>query len=198
MARPRRLYVPDIPAHVVHRGVERRPVFFSDSDHARFLDLLCEGSGRYGVAIHAYVLMTNHVHILMTPESQDSISNLMRFLGGAYVPELNKRLERSGHLWGGRHHSSLITDPHYLLACYRYIELNPVRAGLSRHPGGYPWSSHRGNALGAPNALITPHEEYLTLSSTREGRLRAYARLFEPETLASSKVTEEAARFRRR
>jgi putative transposase len=198
MARPRRVYVPGVPAHVVHRGVERRSVFFSDSDYARFLDLLGEGSRRYGAAVHAYVLMTNHVHILMTPESAGSISDLMRFLGGAYVPVLNKRLERSGHLWGSRHHSRLITDARYLLACYRYIELNPVRAGMTRHPGGYPWSSHRGNALGAPNTLITPHDEFLALSSTPEGRHRAYAGLFHPEMLASRPVREEAARFRQR
>ena len=171
-------------------------MFFADADYSRFLSRLGEGANRYGVAIHAYVLMTNHIHLLMTPESVSSISELMRFLGGAYVPEVNKRLERSGHLWGSRHYSSLITDARYLLACYRYIEMNPVRAGLCRHPGAYRWSSHRSNALGAPNTLITPHDEYQTLSTTEHGRLRAYAQLFEPEALGSCLVANETAHFR--
>ena len=170
--------------HVVHRGVERRPVFFADADYSRFLSRL--GEARAGTAWPSTRTFDDeHTHVLMTPESASSISELMRFLGGAYVPEVNKRLERSGHLWevGTTRVSSQTLAASRLLPLH---EMNPVRAGLCRHPGAYRWSSHRRNALGAPNTLITPHDEYQTLSTSEAGRLNAYAQLFEPEALGAA------------
>jgi len=123
--------------------------------------------------------MTNHVHLLITPQEAASASLMMKNLGQCYVQFINRMYKRSGTLWEGRFKSCLIQEERYLLACYRYIELNPVRAGMVSFPGDYPWSSYECNGAGKPNALITPHAQYLDLSATQEGRRAIYAELFE-------------------
>jgi len=141
MPRKPRFYLPDVPAHVIQRGNNRQAVFFSDDDYRAYLGWLKEGAVRRGCAIHAYVLMTNHVHLLVTPEARESISRTIQYVGRRYVTYVNHQYGRSGTLWEGRHKGSTISSDAYLLACSRYIELNPVRAGMVEAPGDYLWSS---------------------------------------------------------
>lgn len=152
----------DYPLHIVQRGINRNPCFFSESDYREYLRYLAEFSNRFGCSVHAYCLMTNHVHMLVTPHAQDSCALLMKNLGQCYVQAVNYRLERSGTLWEGRFHSSLVSSDRYLLACYRYIERNPVRAGMVSLPGDYPWSSYRANAGESPG-LVKAHPAYQAL-----------------------------------
>ncbi len=130
MPRKTRMYLPGVPAHVVQRGHNRSACFFSDDDHLFYLECLGQGLRRYGVRLHAYVLMTNHVHLLMTPDEDSSISRLMQHVGRLYVLYVNKRYRRSGALFEGRHKASLVAADDYLLTCYRYIEMYPVAAGM--------------------------------------------------------------------
>jgi putative transposase len=123
--------------------------------------------------------MTNHVHLLITPERTDSASLLMKHLGQRYVQYINRTYKRSGTLWEGRFRSCLAQSSDYVLACYRYIELNPVRANMVKHPGHYPWSSYRANAEGRASDLITPHEEYLALATCNQTRRQAYRDLLD-------------------
>lgn len=178
MPRKPRFYLPGVAAHVVQRGNSRQAVFFGDSDYVAYLRWLKEGAERYGCPIHAYVLMTNHIHLLVTPRCSEAISRMLQYLGRRYVMYINNTRGRSGTLWEGRHKGSVISEEDYLLACYRYIELNPVRAGMVSRPGEYPWSSYRGNAVGEEDSLITHHECYLALGRTADERCSAYRDLF--------------------
>jgi len=180
MPRKPRTYLAGMPHHVIQRGNNRPICFFSDENYHAYLDYLHTACQRYGVALHAYVLMTNHSHLLMTPECRDGISQVMQSLGRGYVQHVNKQLKRSGTLWEGRHKSSLIDADDYLLACYRYIELNPVRAAMVDHPGDYPWSSYRANAYGTPNSKIMTHPLYDALATSPKIRQRVYRELFCP------------------
>jgi REP element-mobilizing transposase RayT len=148
MARLPRFFVPDTPQHVIQRGNDRQPIFRTTADLAFFKDCLAFAARRHGVSIHAYVLMTNHVHLLATPEVATSLPRAMQSLGRVYVQYFNSMQGRSGTLWEGRYKAAIVDSDRYLLACMRYIELNPVRAGLVEHPERYPWSSHRANAFG--------------------------------------------------
>jgi putative transposase len=150
MPRKPRMYLPGVPAHVVQRGNNRAACFFTDDDYQFYLECLGQGLRRYRVELHAYVLMTNHVHLLLTPEDADGISRLMQHLARLYVLYINKTYGRSGTLWEGRHKASLVQADRYLLTCYRYIELNPVAAGMARCPEQYRWSSYGWHALGRP------------------------------------------------
>jgi putative transposase len=138
-------------------------------------------AAKFGCAIHAYVLMTNHVHLLVTPRTIDSVSQTMKHLGQRYVQYFNRKYERSGTLWEGRFKSCLIQSSVYLLFCYRYIELNPVRAEMVIRPQDYRWSSFGTNALGKASSLITPHEEYLNLGNNESERRESYRSLFGQE-----------------
>ena len=178
MPRKPRFFVSDIPVHVVQRGNNREAIFFDDEDYRAYLNWLEEGALRYGCAIHAYVLMTNHTHLLVAPNTRESVSRLLQYVGRRYVPYINHKYGRSGTLWEGRFKASLIDAEAYLLACYRYIELNPVRAGMVKAPGEYEWSSYQGNALGDSNALLTGHPLYLALSADAETRRARYRALF--------------------
>lgn len=178
MPRKTRMYLPGIPAHVVQRGHNRAACFFSDEDFEFYLECLGQGLRRYGVALHAYVLMTNHVHLLMTPQEESSISRLMQHIGRLYVLYVNKRYRRSGALFEGRHKASLVAADDYLLTCYRYIEMNPVAAGMVQGPEQYRWSSYRCHAWGKPNPLIGDHDLYLALGRDPEARQRVYRELF--------------------
>jgi len=178
MPRKPRFYLPGVPVHIVQRGHSREPVFFEADDYSAYLVWLQEAAQRYGCAIHACVLMTNHIHILATPDSKNSISRMMQYVGRHYVPYINYTYGSSGTIWEGRYKASLIHDEQYLLTCMRYIELNPVRADMVRSPGAYRWSSYRVNALGKDDALIRPHPLYLALGRTKKKRVEAYRALF--------------------
>ena len=181
MARPTRICVPGIPLHIVQRGNDRQRCFRRRSDYVRYLGILAGSAERYDMEIHAYVLMTNHVHLLATPGQPQSASRMMQAIGSSYVRTFNRIHDRTGTLWEGRFRSSTVTDEHYLFACYRYIELNPVRAGIVRDPDDYPWSSFRANALGSSNAVIHPRPEWNALGEDRRQRCAAYRGLFETE-----------------
>jgi len=187
MPRKPRFIIPNVPVHIVQRGHSRDPVFFEDADYLAYLGWLKSAAERYHCAIHAYVLMTNHIHILATPRETDSITRMMQFLGRHYVPYINHTYGTSGSIWEGRYKASLIQDEHYLLTCMRYIELNPVRADMVRSPAHYRWSSYRANAQGKMDELITPHAIYISLDKTTDARCSAYKELFkahvEPQDL---------------
>lgn len=178
MPRKPRFYLPGIPVHIVQRGHSRQPVFFEDSDYFAYLDWLKEAAERYQVEIHAYVLMTNHIHLLATPVNADGITRMVQYLGRYYVPYINRTYGLSGSLWEGRYKASLIQGEQHLLNCMRYIELNPVRADIVRSALHYRWSSYRCNGEGKPDSLITPHFLYYALGNSSEERLHAYRALF--------------------
>lgn len=166
MPRRPRIDLPDIPQHVVQRGNDRQPCFFTDDDYARYLQDLRELVLARECSIHAYVLMTNHVHLLLTPKAVGDVGRVMQALGRRYVRYVNDRYRRTGTLWEGRFKSSLVTGNDYLLRCQRYIELNPVRARMVVDPGDYAWSSHRGTALARRDSLLTPHAGWHALGET--------------------------------
>ena len=178
MPRQCRYFIRNIPQHVITRGVDRQAVFFHDRDYRLYLKALRDAAATNDCLIHAYVLMTNHVHLLVTPGSERSLPLLMQAMGRNYVQRLNVRYARTGTLWEGRYKASLIQDSNYLLACQRYIELNPVRARMAAAPGDYPHSSYAHNACGFDDALLTPHACYLDLAADHSARQRAYRRLF--------------------
>ncbi len=178
MARLSRVSPISISQHIVQRGNNRQVCFGSDEDMKAYLNWLKEFSKKYLVDIHAWVLMTNHVHLLCTPHEEGAISKMMQSIGRMYVRYYNYTYQRSGTLWEGRFKSSLIQSDRYLLELYRYIELNPVRADMVEEPGSYTWSSYRCNALGVKTDLQTPHELYLALGKTKSERLEAYRELF--------------------
>jgi putative transposase len=178
MPRIARPVLPGLPLHVVQRGINRQKCFFADSDYVAYLGYLGSLAPRFGCALHAYCLMTNHVHLLLTPIAQNSCALLMKNLSQRYVQAVNKRLERSGTLWAGRFKSCLVHSEAYLLACYRYIELNPVRAGIVDAPGQYRWSSYLANAEGKANGLLASHPAYDALGLSGPQRTDAYRKLF--------------------
>ncbi|MDO8811264.1 MAG: transposase [Gallionella sp.] len=178
MARLPRFVIPDQPQHVIVRGNNRNEIFCADADYQFYLEKLQLACGKHGCEVHAYVLMTNHVHLLITPRKETSLSKTLQMLGRYYVQYFNYSYQRTGTLWEGRYKATLIDSDAYLLTCMRYIELNPVRAGMVPHPSEYPWSSYHSNALGKPNDLVTPYLEYLHLGKTAEARQAAYRQLF--------------------
>ena len=178
MPRRARLSVAGNPHHVVHRGNNRSRCFFSERDYRFYLCCIQEEAERHHCAVHAYVLNPDHVHLLVTPDTADALSLMMRSLGSRYVQYVNHVHRRTGTLWEGRFRSSVIDSKRYLLTCYRYIELDPIRLGLVTDPGNYPWSSYDCHALGVANAMVRDHPIYLGLGATREERARAYRELF--------------------
>ncbi len=178
MPRQPRYFIPGMPQHVIARGVDKQAVFFQEADYALYLNSLLRATREHTCAVHAYVLMTNHVHLLVTPATEKGIPMVMQAMGRLYVQALNRNYARTGTLWQGRYKASLVQDEHYLLACQRYIELNPVRAGMVKGPGEYRWSSYAHNALGEPDTLVTPHAIYRRLNTDPVHRLGAYRALF--------------------
>jgi len=178
MPRPLRYTIPGVPQHVVQRGNNRQPTFFDAQDYRLYLECLREASERHQVAVHAYVLMTNHVHLLLTPGTADGIAKMFQSVGRRYVLWVNRTYRRSGTLWEGRHKASVIHADRYLLACQRYIELNPVRASMVAKPEDYPWSSYRWHAFGHPDPLVVDHPLYAGLSNDPESRQASYRALF--------------------
>lgn len=166
-----------VPVHLIQRGNNRAPCFVTAEDRSFYLFHLSRALGRFGCELHAYCLMTNHVHLLLTPKALKSCGLLMKHMGQLHSQYFNKLYKRTGSLWEGRFRSCLVQSERYLLTCYCYIELNPVRAGLVARPVDYPWSSHAENLGGTPSGLLTPHPEYLALGTRADDRVRAYAGL---------------------
>jgi putative transposase len=181
MARLPRYVIPGQPQHIIERGNNRQAIFSAEADYQCFRDALVEAAAEHGLAIHAYVWMTNHVHLLASPEFERSISKVLQSVGQRYVQYVNYTYQRSGTLWEGRYRATVVDSEHYVLTVMRYIELNPVRAGMVGHPRDYPWSSYGFNALGAkgPNAdWIRPHEQYRGQGRTAADRQATYRQLF--------------------
>ena len=175
MARLPRLTLPGYPHHIIQRGNNRQPIFASTADYQVLLNLLDENARKFEVAIHAYVLMTNHFHLLATPQTTDGLPQMMQAVGRRYVRYFNDRQKRSGTLWEGRYRSTLIQTDRYLLACMAYIDLNPVRAGLVAQARDYPWSSHAHFIGQHLDKLVTPHPLYWELGNTPFAREATYA-----------------------
>lgn len=182
MARRPRLDLPGVPQHVIQRGNNRSVCFFDDANYFAYLQFLDLARQKADCRVHAYVLMTNHVHLVVTGEQPGSISVMMQSLGRRYVRYVNERYGRTGSLWEGRYRSTLIDTERYLLACYRYVELNPVRAGMVRHPGDYPWSSFAHHAFERRDPLIDDHDVFQHLGSNPSDRGMRYRALCQ-ETL---------------
>ena len=178
MPRRQRVHLANMPLHIVQRGHNRDACFFGEDDYSAYRHWLAEALTETGCVLHAYVLMTNHVHLLLTPPSAAAASRCIMALGRRYVQYVNKTYRRTGTLWDSRYKSSLVQADAYLLTCQRYIELNPVRAGMVDEPAHYRWSSYRMNGLGQPDALITPHLLYQSLAVRSDVRLARYRALF--------------------
>ena len=198
MARLPRLILPDQPHHVILRGNNRQAIFYSDLDREYLLAALAEAASQYGVAVHAYVLMDNHLHLLLTPPSADALSRMMQSLGRRYVGWFNARHQRSGTLWEGRFRAGLIEGERHLLACMRYIELNPVRACLCAEPTEWKWSSAAHHLGLVRNVLVTEHPMYWLLGNTPFEREHAYREFLGEGVAASERVlfTEAVLRGR--
>lgn len=170
--------MPGVPLHLIQRGNNRQACFFADEDCRFYLDWLSEYAADNGCRVHAYVLMTNHVHLLMSADAADGVARVMKALGQRYAQYVNRSYARSGTLWEGRFRSCPVQEDAYLLACQRYIELNPVRAGMVSHPAEYPWSSYRANAQSVRDDVVQTHPLYDSLGPDRETRCTAYRELF--------------------
>lgn len=177
MARLARLTIPGQPHHVIQRGNNRQPIFAGDEDRRLLLQLLETNARALGVAVHGYVLMDNHFHLLATPKDGTGLGRLMQAIGRRYVREFNDRQQRTGTLWEGRYRSTLVQAERYLLACMVYMDLNPVRDGLVAAAADYPWSSHRHYVGAAPDRVVTPHPLFWGLGNTPFAREQAYADL---------------------
>jgi len=178
MARLPRFCPSGLPQHIIQRGNNRSVCFAGGEDFSAYAHWLKEYADKFQVSVHAWVFMTNHVHLLATPNDDKGIQLMMQSLGRRYVQYFNYTYRRSGTLWEGRYKSCAVQTERYLLACYRYIELNPVRAGMVDDPAEYAWSSYRCNGLGVESELCKPHAEYLNLGSKRADRMEAYRALF--------------------
>ncbi len=178
MPRRPRIHIDGVPLHIVQRGHNRGACFFDDQDRHAYLGWLRDALQREHCQLHAYVLMTNHVHLLLTPEHATSVPPLLISVGRRYVQYINRTYGRTGTLWDSRYKSSLVQAETYLLLCQRYIELNPVRASMVSDPGEYPWSSYRANALGLADPILSAHPLYLALGADDASRGEAYRNLF--------------------
>jgi len=175
MARPPRLSLPSYPHHVTQRGNNRQPIFLAPNDYEVFLECLREAKRKCRARLYAYVLMTNHVHLLVEPEQEGGLGRFMQSVGRRYVRYINDAHARTGTLWEGRFKSAVVSRDEYLIMCSRYIELNPVRAGMVRHPQDYRWSSYHRRALGRPDELLDEDPWYVSLGKTTQDRVRVYA-----------------------
>lgn len=178
MARKPRFDLPGYPLHIIQRGLDRQACFFAVEDYRRYLELMQEAAEKYDCHVHAYVLMTNHVHMLVTPQQSLGVSFMMQRLGQRYVRAINRTYRRTGTLWEGRYKAGLVDTGRYLLTCMRYIELNPVRANMVAHLADYAWSSYRHNGQGNPDKVIKPHPLYLQLDKHPQNRCTAYREMF--------------------
>ncbi|MEE9303176.1 MAG: transposase [Thiotrichaceae bacterium] len=182
MARLPRIVIPDQPLHIMHRGNNRQNIFESEEDMLRIIDDLTISLEKSSCSLHAYVIMTNHLHLLVTPKDKVELSGFMQSVANRYVRYYNAQHNRTGTIWEGRFKSCLVDSDYYLLTLYRYIEMNPVRSGMVESMSDYCWSSYHHNALGEMNSLITEHERYINLASNKEERLLNYQALFDSPT----------------
>ncbi|MBI4194887.1 MAG: transposase [Betaproteobacteria bacterium] len=189
MPRRTRLNLADVPQHIIQRGNNRQATFFAEEDYRFYLDCLLEAARKYDCQIYAYVLMTNHVHLLASAPQRYALSRMMQHLGRRFVRHINRVYQRSGTLWEGRFKASLVDTEIYFLRCLRYIECNPVRARMVADPADYRWSSYRAHALGLPDKLVVAHEQYERLGETDGERQSAYRALFRSE-LALTELNE--------
>src|SRR5262249_4341078 len=196
MSRSRRIVIPGLAHHVFNRGHNRAAIFHDHADYLFFLALLRHGAAAYRVALHVYVLMTNHFHVIATPSDADSFGPMMKDVGGEYTTHFNGKYERSGTLWTQRYRSPVIESDKYWLTCARYIEQNPVRAAIVEAPEQYPWSSYRAHAFGEWPTWLTPHRTYLALGATDEERQQEYRAQF--GALTEDDLQVFSARPRRR
>lgn len=196
MARLPRLTVPGYPHHIIQRGNNRQPIFATNADYELLLALIDEHARKQHVAIHSYVLMTNHFHLLATPETAEGIPQMMQAVGRRYVRTYNLRHARTGTLWEGRYRSTLVQAERYLLACMVYIDLNPVRAGMVAHPADYRWSSHQHYMGMRTDRIVTPHPLYWELGNTPFAREQAYGALVQAGISAEQQraLTDSALR----
>lgn len=174
MARTPRIAIPLYPHHVIQRGNNRQKIFFAEADYSFFLDCLEKSKTKYACRIYAYVLMPNHIHLLVEPADEKGLGQLMQSLGRRYVSYINKTYKRSGTLWEGRFKSAVVSRDEYLIRCSRYIEMNPVRAGIVKKPEEYRWSSFRTRAFGQSNNLLEEDPWYIGLGETTEERQKVY------------------------
>ena len=188
MARLARLVVPLQVHHLIQRGHNRQAVFRDDEDRRKYLEILREVASIHHVAVHAYVLMDNHVHLLVTPEDAQGLSRMMQAQGRRFVAWFNKRHEHIGTLWEGRFRATVIDSERYLLLCMRYLDLNPVRAGLLVQCREYAWSSHAHYIGARTDPLITEHPLFWALGNTPFERDAAYKELFSAD-ISPAEVT---------
>ena len=189
MTRKRRTFVKGLPVHVVQRGVNKRDIFISDADRTKYLQVLIEAADKHDCPVHCYVLMGNHVHLMMTPATRQSLPKTMQSVNVRYVWYFNRRHERTGPLFESRYRTSLIDTDQYLHACFLYIELNPVRAELCKHPQDYRWSSHRLHAFGKPDPVVSFHSYYQALGTDASARQTRYRRWFR-HPLSEEQISE--------
>ena len=192
MAQRSRFCPANVPVHVVQRGNNQQACFTCGQDISAYIHWLSEGAQKYRVAVHGWVFMTNHLHLLLTPSDDTGLSKLMQYLGRQYVRSFNGRYNRSGTLFQARFRSCLVQDTEYLLNCLRYIELNPVRAGITTRPDDYHWSSYHSHAYGIEAAMQTYHDLYLSLGKTSTERQQVYRDLVQTQL-----DTDAIARIRR-
>ena len=195
MARRERLFTRGMALHVTQRGNDRTLTFRKSSDYEVFLLFLRLATVRYRLQLHAYALMSNHFHLMVTPESPEQLARAMQSLGRRYVRFFNDRYQRTGTLWEGRYRTALINNERYWLACMRYVEMNPVRGGIVASPELYRWSSYRTHALGAPNSLLASHAIYDGLGNSPETRQRAWRHICrQPVTAGQHQVLRQSIR----
>jgi putative transposase len=197
MARPPRIQIADLTQHVINRGNNRSDIFREEQDCLYFLLALRDASIRHQLEVHSYALMTNHFHVVGTPRVPTGLSDAMHLVGTKYAGYFNRRYERTGRLFEGPFKSSVIDTETYWFTCMRYVELNPVRAGLVSDPGDYRWSSYRSNALGGQDRLIVPHSLYTSLGESAGGRQQSWRELCR-EALAPEELFEIREAIRRR
>jgi putative transposase len=191
MARKPRNIVAGFPFHAIVRGNNRQAIFLDDEDRRNYKEVLQAAGQEHGLLIHAYAMMTNHVHLVATPERPEALALVMQAVGRRYVRQFNRRHNRTGTLWEGRYRASLIQEDRYLLACLRYIEMNPVRAGMAEQPAAFPWSSHRHHRGLVVDPLVSTHKSYWALGNTPFEREAAYQQLFEaPPPLDEDQLAE--------
>lgn len=187
MPRSSRIFLGNVALHIIQRGNNRNACFLAKEDYGRYLSCLRTAACQADCAVHAYVLMTNHVHLLLSPAHAAAVPAMMRSVAQKHAQYINWRYRRTGTLWEGRYRAALIQNDTHLLVCQRYVELNPVRARMVQYPGQYPWSSYRCNAEGRANAIVVAHSTYLELGTDSTVRQTAYRRLFD-EPLAESQL----------
>ena len=178
MARLPRIVIPNQPLHIIHRGNNRQDIFKSEDDIVRVKEDISNSLSKSDCSLHAYVIMTNHLHLLITPKSKEQLAVFMQSMANRYVLYFNAIHQRTGTIWEGRFKSCLVDSEHYLFTLYKYIEMNPVKANMVKDIADYKWSSYGHNASGQTDRLITEHLLYKELGKNTEQRCENYKKMF--------------------